>query len=70
MVYVPAGEFVMGSPEGDPDQWGSQHPQHSVYLDYYWIDRTELTNAHHRHPVGRVVATYFRRVDYAYPNIQ
>jgi formylglycine-generating enzyme required for sulfatase activity len=43
MVYVPAGEFLMGS----PDSKGSsdEHPQHTVYLDAFWIDRTEVTNA-------------------------
>ncbi len=43
MVYVPEGNFLMGSPDdvGDPDE----HPQHTVYLDAYWIDQTEVTNA-------------------------
>jgi len=42
MVYVPSGEFLMGSPqgEGNSDEW----PQHTVYLDGFWIDRTEVTN--------------------------
>ena len=41
MVYVPAGEFSMGSDEGDDDE----QPVHTVYLDAYWIDQTEVTNA-------------------------
>ena len=41
MVYVPAGEFLMGSPEGEGDE--DEHPQHKVYLDAYWIDKTEVT---------------------------
>jgi eukaryotic-like serine/threonine-protein kinase len=41
MVYVPQGEFTMGSNVGDADQ----KPAHTVYLDAYWIDRTEVTNA-------------------------
>lgn len=42
MVYVPAGEFLMGSPtgEGNANEW----PQHTVYVDAFWIDRTEVTN--------------------------
>ena len=39
MVEVPAGEFTMGSIIGDPDE----APVHSVYLDAFWIDRTEVT---------------------------
>jgi len=41
MVYVPAGEFQMGSTEGDSDE----EPVHTVALDGFWIDRTEVTNA-------------------------
>jgi formylglycine-generating enzyme required for sulfatase activity len=41
IVYVPAGEFTMGSDSGDSDE----KPVHTVYLDAFWIDRTEVTNA-------------------------
>jgi formylglycine-generating enzyme required for sulfatase activity len=41
MVRIPAGEFLMGRDDGDPDE----APQHHVYLDEYYIDRTEVTNA-------------------------
>lgn len=51
MIYISAGEFTMGSTFGEsivlkdmklylfPDQ----RPQHKVYLDGYWIDKTEVT---------------------------
>ncbi len=39
MVYVPAGEFRMGS-----DIYDDEKPEHRVYLDGYWIDKTEVTN--------------------------
>ena len=41
LVYVPAGEFMMGSNTGDSDEL----PVHTVNLDAYWIDKTEVTNA-------------------------
>ena len=41
MLYVPAGEFLMGSESDFEDE----KPQHRVYLDVFWIDQTELTNA-------------------------
>lgn len=41
MSYVPAGEFQMGS---EDNYWGNQ-PVHIVYLDAFWIDQTEVTNA-------------------------
>ena len=40
MVYVPAGEFPMGSNDGEDDE----QPVHEVTLDGFWIDRTEVTN--------------------------
>ena len=41
MVYVPAGEFEMGSKDGGSDE----QPVHTVSLDGFWIDETEVTNA-------------------------
>jgi eukaryotic-like serine/threonine-protein kinase len=41
MVLVPAGEFIMGSESGDDDE----KPVHTVYLDAYYIDKYEVTNA-------------------------
>jgi formylglycine-generating enzyme required for sulfatase activity len=41
MVLVPAGNFTMGSTKGDLDE----KPIHSVYLDAYYIDKFEVTNA-------------------------
>jgi formylglycine-generating enzyme required for sulfatase activity len=61
-LYVPAGEFLMGSTDADIAQaqkdclnqlvaagsgcdFNNEKPQHKVYLDAFWIDRTEVTNA-------------------------
>ncbi len=41
MVYVPAGEFSMGSENG----YDNELPVHTVYLDAYWIDKYEVSNA-------------------------
>jgi len=41
LLYVPAGEFTMGSNDGNGDE-KSPHP---VYLDAFYIDQTEVTNA-------------------------
>jgi formylglycine-generating enzyme required for sulfatase activity len=51
MLYIPAGEFIMGFKDFDPanntykfTQPELQQPQHTIYLDDYWIDKTEITN--------------------------
>ena len=44
MVFIPAGEFVMGSDERLPDEG----PEHKVTLDGYWIDYYEVTNAQYK----------------------
>ena len=41
MMYIPEGEFQMGSNDGGPEE----QPIHTVYLDAFWIDQTEVTNA-------------------------
>ncbi len=43
LVYVPAGEFTMGS-----DLLPNEGPIHTVYLDAFWIDQHEVTNAQYR----------------------
>ena len=43
LMYVPAGEFRMGSRPGDGDD--NEHPRHLVRLDAFWMDQTEVTNA-------------------------
>ena len=43
MVYVTAGDFIMGSQPGQGDP--SEGPQHVVTLDAFWIDGHEVTNS-------------------------
>lgn len=41
IIFVAAGEFIMGS----DNDYENESPAHNVYLDDYWIDKTEVTNA-------------------------
>jgi formylglycine-generating enzyme required for sulfatase activity len=54
MVLVPAGEFSMGSdadeidrlPNAKREDFEDEIPRHRVYLEAFYIDRYEVTNAH------------------------
>jgi sulfatase modifying factor 1 len=60
MVLIPAGEFLMGSSEEDvkqflidfiyrrPSRFADEQPQHTVYLDAFYIDKYEITNAQYK----------------------
>jgi formylglycine-generating enzyme required for sulfatase activity len=48
MIYAPADEFEMGSDASDSDADDAKFPQHSVTLDGFWIDQTEVTNVQYR----------------------
>jgi eukaryotic-like serine/threonine-protein kinase len=41
MMFVPAGEFSMGTNEASKNA----NPEHRVKMDDYWIDQTDVTNA-------------------------
>jgi formylglycine-generating enzyme required for sulfatase activity len=66
MVYVPEGEFIMGSDERSDEQ-----PEHIVYLDAFYIDKTEVTNAQYRKCVEAGACykpfntIYYDKADYA-----
>ncbi len=44
MVYIPGGEFIMGSDEGNEDE----RPQRTVYVDGFNIDIYPVTNAEYK----------------------
>jgi len=60
MVYVPAGEFLLGTSEAEASAWLKEHPsekraafreqqpQCRVSLPSYWIGRTEVTGAQYQ----------------------
>ena len=45
MLFIPAGEFWMGTTHDDIHADKDEIPRHKVYLEAYWIDKTEITNA-------------------------
>ncbi len=44
MIWVPPGEFWMGSPENSPDASIDEFPEHLVTLEYgFWMSKYEVT---------------------------
>ncbi len=41
-VYIPKGEFIMGD-NGNPNL--KEYPEHPIYLDAFWMDKYEVSNA-------------------------
>jgi formylglycine-generating enzyme required for sulfatase activity len=64
MIYVPEGEFIMGSQDTDRKATGDEKPTQIVYLDAFWIDRTEVTNPQRANSGERKV---FRGGSWGYP---
>ena len=46
MVAIPAGEFQMGS--DDPEADNDEKPVHTVFIDAFYMDRYEVTNAQYQ----------------------
>lgn len=44
MIFIPAGEFIMGSDTNDPNE----KPAHKVTLPDFYIDKFEVTNAQYK----------------------
>jgi formylglycine-generating enzyme required for sulfatase activity len=53
MQFVSAGDFKMGS----DDAYDNEKPQHTVYLDAFWMDKFEVTNALYKKCVSDGVCT-------------
>ena len=43
MVPIPGGEFLMGSPDKEPNRNKDEGPQHKVKIDPFWMGQCEVT---------------------------
>ena len=43
MIFIPAGEFLMGSAETEPGRKPDEGPRHPVYIDSLWVGTMEVT---------------------------
>ena len=66
MVLIPAGEFQMGS--NDPEADGDEQPVHTVYVDAFLMDETEVTNVEYQKFVRANPRWGKRSIDGAFHN--
>jgi formylglycine-generating enzyme required for sulfatase activity len=52
LVRIPAGEFLMGSPDDEPQRSSDEGPQHRVRLREFWMGQTPITQAQWRAVLG------------------
>ncbi len=45
MVLVPGGKFLMGSPDGEPERFDNEGPQHEVTVPQFFMGRYPITQA-------------------------
>ena len=48
MVSIPAGRFMMGSPEDEPERTNAESPQHKVKINDFFMGRYPVTQAQWR----------------------
>ena len=52
MILIPAGTFLMGSPEDEPDRSDDEGPQHDVRVSSFFMGRYPVTQAQWRFVAG------------------
>ncbi|WP_414582755.1 caspase, EACC1-associated type [Scytonema sp. PCC 10023] len=45
MVAIPGGQFLMGSPENEPERFDNESPQHSVTIQPFYMGKFPVTQA-------------------------
>jgi formylglycine-generating enzyme required for sulfatase activity len=58
MVRIPAGNFTMGSPDGERGRYSNEGPQHQVTITQpFYLGRTEVTQAQWQAVMGTAMPT-------------
>jgi len=53
LVYVPGGEFTMGSPEGEKGRDDDEGPQRSVTIRGFYLGKVEVTQEQYERAMGK-----------------
>jgi formylglycine-generating enzyme required for sulfatase activity len=54
MMHIPAGRFLMGSPEDEPERNSNEGPQHEVQVPEFFIGKYPVTQAEWRWVAGNL----------------
>jgi len=71
LIRIPAGWFLMGSHQDDPEAYDWEKPQHRMRLSEFGISRSPVTNAQYREAVEAQIceaprdSEYYEDPDYA-----
>jgi len=57
-VRIKAGEFMMGSPDGDTEAENDEKPQHTVRISPFYLGVTEVTQAQYLKVMGNNPSSY------------
>jgi formylglycine-generating enzyme required for sulfatase activity len=52
LIQIPAGSFLMGSPEDEPERYSDEGPQHDVAIQEFLMAQTPITQAQWREVAG------------------
>ncbi len=52
MIKIPAGSFLMGSADNDPDAYNEEKPQHRVTLQEYYLGKYPVTQEQYQAVMG------------------
>jgi eukaryotic-like serine/threonine-protein kinase len=58
MVKIPAGSFIMGSPQSEGESEENERPQHRVKIKEFYMGETEITQAQYHAIMGENPASF------------
>ena len=59
LMSIPSGEFMMGSPDDEPEHDDDESPQHSVTVSSFYMGRYPITQAQYEAVMGNNPATQY-----------
>ena len=68
LVSIPSGEFMMGSPDNEPERDDDESPQHRVTVPAFYMGRYPVTQAQYEAVMGSNPATQYESERFVAPD--